>query len=176
MGLIRDFKVEDNGIFASGKFDSSSIFQGEMPVEIFHANGASGEDAEKCIAHYNSLLEKPEMLEAIQSGLEKFFLFMYDEWQVMDFYEDIFKSLEPVMDTYKTGEKLVTFLHDPRMYVWPMPENETGYGIECDCPWEPEYQCMILIRNDKVLYVGPSDGDTPWQDEDSYYYAWDDEK
>ena len=34
----------------------------------------------------------------------------------------------------------------------------------------------MIDENDKVLYVGPSDGDTPWQDEDSYYYAWDDEK
>ena len=122
------------------------------------------------------LPDKQEMLDAIQIGLEKFFLFMYDEWEQMDIYEDIYKSLETVMKGYKSGERLISFLYDPTMYVWPQPENETGYGIECECPWEPEHQCMILIRNDQVVYIGPSEGNTPWDDEDEYYCIWNDEE
>ncbi len=54
-------------------------------------------------------------------------------------------------------------------------KNEIGYGIECECPWEPEHQCIILIRNNNVVYVGPSEGNDPWQDENEYYCIWNDE-
>jgi hypothetical protein len=176
MSLIRNLKEEYDGLFACGVFDSKSLFQGEMPVELYLDEGATEEDGEKCIEHYNRLLEKQEMLDALQSGLEKFFLYMYDEWEQMDIYEDIFTSLKDVMDGYKSGKQLVSYLSDPRMCVWPQPENETGYGIVCECPWEPEHQCLILIRNDKIVYVGTSEGNTPWDDEDEYYCIWNDEE
>ncbi len=174
MGMIRNLKEEHNGLFATGTFDSKSIFQGEMQVEIFLDEGATESDAEKCIEHYNSLLDKHEMLDSLQTGLEKFFLFMYNEWEQMDIYDDIFKSLENVMKGYKSGEELVSYLSSPMLYVWPQPENEVGYGVVCECPWEPEHQCMILIRNDRIVYVGTSEGNTPWDDEDEYYCIWND--
>ena len=58
MGLIRNLKEEYDGLFARGVFDSKSLFQGEMPVELYLDEGATEEDGEKCIEHYNRLLEK----------------------------------------------------------------------------------------------------------------------
>ena len=65
MGLIRNLKEEYDGLFACGVFDSKSLFQGEMPVELYLDEGATEEDGEKCIEHYNRLLEKQEMLDAL---------------------------------------------------------------------------------------------------------------
>lgn len=175
--MIRNLEPEWGGVFLNGKFDSVSLFQGEMSVSIFAEDGATEEDAIRCIEHYNTLTEKRDVMEQIQNGLEKYFLYMCDEWK--DFggmYGDIEESLKPVMDGYRQGTELVTYLYKPMLYVYPQMENEIGYGIECECPWEPEHQCNILIRNDKVLYVGPSEGLDPWCDESEYYCIWNDEE
>lgn len=173
MSKIRDLKLDENGWFADGKFDSISLFQNEINVCIFIDDGASEEDAERCIIHYNSLMDKKEMYVKIQEGLEKFFLYIYDEWKAFnDIYGDIVDSLNVVMDEYKEGKNLISFLSDPTLFVFPQKENEIGYGIACNCPWEPEHQCLILIRNNTVVYVGPSEGLDPWGDEEDYYCIW----
>lgn len=175
MSAIRDLQIDEYNLFAHGKFDSQSLFQGEMNLSIFVDDGATEEDAIKCIERYNSLLCKPEICNQIQKGLEKFFLYMYHEWiDFGDIYGDIAKSLEPVMDGYKAGKQLITYLYKPTLCIFPQLKNEIGYGLECECPWEPEHQCLILIRNDKVVYVGPSEGNDPWGDEDDYYCIWND--
>ncbi len=176
MSTIRDLKTEYDGLFTTGKFDSVSLFSGEMIVEVFTKDGATVADAERCIGHYNHLNENKEVCDSIQIKLEKFFLYMYNEWKAMGIYDDIAESLKPVMDGYKAGDKLIKYLYKPRLYVEPQLEGETGYGIECECPWEPEHQCMILIRNNKVVYAGPSDGLSPWEDEDAYYCIWNDDE
>lgn len=176
MSIIRDLKLDENGLFAEGKFDSKSLFQGEIKLSIFVDDGATEEDAIRCIEHFNCLSDKPDVCKQIQEGLEKFFLYMYDEWNDFgDVYGDIAQSLEPVMDGYKGGTQLIAYLSKPTLYVFPQLKNEIGYGLECECPWEPEHQCSIMIRNDKVVYVGPSEGEDPWGDEDDYYCIWNDE-
>lgn len=173
MSVIRNLEAECDGIFLNGKFDSTSLFPGEMSVTIYAEDGATEADALRCINHYNALSVKEDLLNQLQHGLEKFFLYMCNEWK--DFggmYGDILETLEPVLDGYKQGTPLVTYLYDPTLYVFPQQENEIGYGIECECPWEPEHQCSILIRNDRVVYVGPSEGLGPWCEEDEYYCVW----
>ena len=173
---IRDLKIDEYNLFAHGKFDSQSLFQGEINLSISIDNGATEEDAIKCIEHYNGLLCNLQICNQIQKGLEKFFLYMYHEWiDFGDIYDNIAKSLEPVMDGYKSGKQLIKYLYNPTLCVFPQLKNEIGYGLECECPWEPEHQCLILIRNDKVVYVGPSEGNDPWGDEDDYYCIWNDE-
>jgi len=175
MSMIRDLKLDVNGWFAEGKFDSTSLFRGEMNLTIFADDGATEEDAITCIEHYNGLSDKPDVCEQIQEGLIKFFLYMYDEWNASgSLYSDIIQNLKTVMDGYKSGSQLVTYLYKPTLLVFPQLENEIGYGLECECPWEPEHQCSIMIRNDKVVYVGPSEVDDPWGDAEDYYCIWND--
>lgn len=175
MSIIKNLKMDDNGWFANGTFESVSLFNGEAKVTIFADDGATKEDAIRCIEHYNSLLDKPEICCQIQEGLEKFFLYMYEEWgDFSDIYGDIADSLKPIMDGYNEGKQLITYLYAPTLYVFPQLENEIGYGVVFECPWEPEHQCSIMIRNDKVVYVGPSEGEDPWGDEDDYYCIWND--
>lgn len=62
MSVIKDLQTDENGWFADGKFNSTSLFKGEMAVSIFIDDGATVEYAEKCIAHYNSLNNNIDML------------------------------------------------------------------------------------------------------------------
>lgn len=175
MSVIRDLKTDENGWFADGKFTSNSLFQGEMRVSIFVDDGATIEYAEKCISHYNDLNNNRDICIKLQEQLVKFFLYMYEEWKEMGIYDELVNELESVMDAYKAGKNLIDFLSRPTLYVYPPQGNGIGYGIECDCPWEPEHQCLIIIRNNELLYVGQSDGLDAWCDEDDYYCIWNDE-
>ena len=49
------------------------------------------------------------------------------------------------MEGYKAGNQLVTYIYKPTLYVSSQLEGEIGYGIKCECPWEPEHQCSIEI-------------------------------
>ena len=49
MSIIRDLQTDENGWFADGKFNSISLFKGEMNVSIFVHDGATVAYAEKCI-------------------------------------------------------------------------------------------------------------------------------
>lgn len=175
MSVIRNLQTDENGWFAEGKFNSNSLFKGEMAVLIFIDDGATVEYAEKCIVHYNNLCNNNDMMLKLQTYLEKFFLYMYTEWKEMGIYDEIVEKIEPVMEGYKSGKNLIEYLSSPTLYVYPPNNEDIGYGIECNCPWEPEHQCLILIRNNDVLYVGQSDGLDPWGDEDDYYCIWNDE-
>lgn len=85
MSVIKDLQTDENGWFADGKFNSTSLFKGEMAVSIFIDDGATVEYAEKCIAHYNSLNNNIDMLLKLQEYLVRFFLYMYSEWKEMGY-------------------------------------------------------------------------------------------
>lgn len=179
MSVIRDLKPDINEMgWLEGKFDSQSLFQGEMDIIIFDETDEAKEYAEKCIEHYNSLNDDQRLLDEIQEKLSGFMFYMYDEWKTMGIYDDIVADTEKAIEAYNSGKQLLSCLTRPRLYV-ELPEEETdvmeiGYCIETDCPWEPEHQCSIIIRGDEVKYVGPSEGNTPWDDEDEYYCVWND--
>ena len=63
---IRNLKTDDNGWFTTGQFDSESFLPGEMNIMIFTDDGASIEDADRCIEHFNSLAEKSGVLDAVE--------------------------------------------------------------------------------------------------------------
>ena len=140
------------------------------------ARDLAKEYAEKCIAHYNAINNNKELLEKIQEGLAKFMLYMYEEWKAMGIYDDITKDIEPVINGYKEGNSLLKYLTKPGLYI-ELPENidEIGYVIQTECPWEPEHMCAIVIRENELKYVGPSEGNTPWDDDDEYYCIWNDD-
>ena len=107
MSVIKDLQTDENGWFADGKFNSTSLFKGEMAVSIFIDDGATVEYAEKCIAHYNSLNNNIDMLLKLQEYLVRFFLYMYSEWKEMGIYDEIVNEIEPVMEGYKSGRNLI---------------------------------------------------------------------
>ena len=98
--------------------------------------------------------------------------YMYDEWKEMGMYDEIVAEIEPVKQGYEAGENLLSYLSSPTLLVYPQEMDEIGYGIECDCPWEPEHSCLILVRDEKLLYVGESDGLDPWGEAEDYPCIW----
>ena len=177
MSVIRNLQTDEKGWFTKGVFDSDSLFQCEMQITIDTEAGATVADAEACIRHYSKLKDQQSLIDDIEKGLSSFFEYMYHEWRAFEaVYGDIADSLEPVMEEYQKGAPLLPYLYEPKMYVDPQKEGDIVYGIVCECPWEPEHACQILIRNDKVVYVGPAGGNTPWDDEDEYYCIWNDEE
>ena len=92
MSMIKNLKTDENGWFANGTFDSDSLFQGECSVSIFLDDGATVEDAEKCISHYNNLKNNNAFCEKLQKKLASFFLYMYDEWKSMGTYAEIVET------------------------------------------------------------------------------------
>lgn len=75
-------------------------------------------------------------------------------------YDEVVDNIEPIIKSYKSykaGENLIKHLSRPTLYVY-VPK---GYGIGCDCPWDPEHKCLIIIRNNELLY---SDGRYKIQD------------
>lgn len=179
MTLIRDLKPDNIGLgWLEGKFDSMSLFSGEISITIEDNTDEAKEYAESCVAHYNALNNSEDLTEQIQDKMAKFMLYMNEEWNAMGIYDDITKEMNPVLNSYKEGRKLWEFLSKPTLLV-VLPENgdttEIGYVIEADCPWEPEHQCSIIIRGNDLKYVGPSEGNTPWDEEDEYYCIWNDE-
>ena len=101
---------------------------------------------------------------------------MYEEWKAMGIYDDITRDIEPVINGYKEGKSLLKYLTKPGLYI-ELPENidEIGYVIQTECPWEPEHMCAIVILENELKYVGPSEGNTPWDDDDEYYCIWNDD-
>ena len=170
--MIKNLKADENNWFLEGTFDSDSLFQGEMSVSIFTDDGATVEDAEACIAQYQLLKKKDAFCANLQEMLAAYFLYMYDAWKEMEIYDEIVVEIEPVKQGYEAGENLLSYLSNPTLRVYPQEMDESGYGIECDCPWEPEHLCLILVRNEKLLYVGESDGLDQWGEVEDYQCIW----
>ena len=139
-------------------------------------NGATIEYAEKCIEHYQKLVDRETFCAELNKKLGNFFLYMYEEWTSMGMpiYDEIVEQLKPVMEGYCSGKKLTDYLEDPTLCVYAPQESGIGYGIECDCPWEPEHKCLMIVRDDALLYVGPSNGLDAWCKDDEYYCIWND--
>ena len=48
--------------------------------------------------------------------------------------------------------------------VWPPEGNGVALSLELDCDWEDEHGMEWLIRDSEVVYVGPFQGESPWDD------------
>ena len=167
MNDIRDLKKEENGMggFLEGKFDSL-LFKCEATIEISVDEGTTEEYAEKCVQHFNSL--NNEMIEKIKEWVNKFYLYTLDEID-----EEFAEEIKENMLDYKGKENILEYLSNLHMYVFYPKDDRIGYNIECDCPWEPEQQCSIIIRENEVLYIGPSEGFNAWSDGE-FFCIWED--
>ncbi len=172
--LIYNLKEDESGLgWLEGKFKSRSLFQGKIDITIMDNTDVAKEYAEKCIVHYNALNSNEDLLKKIEESLAKFMMFMYEdcEWD-----ETSKKNIKTAIQDFNDGNSLFKYLTKPTLYI-ELPENidEIGYVIQTECPWEPEHMCVIIIRENELKYVGPSEGNTPWDDDDEYYCIWNDD-
>ncbi|WP_252106593.1 MULTISPECIES: hypothetical protein [unclassified Halomonas] len=103
---------------------------------------------QRCAAHFDTL-EAPIIDHLCRSSIR---------------YCDAFLSEigEPLIEfaTPRDVLKLIT----PSVMIVPYPEQSTPVvHLELECQWEPEHGMEWIIRENQVLYVGPFNGENPWQ-------------
>lgn len=175
MSIIKELISTNDGLgWLNGKFASRSLFLGDMDITIYSDTENAVRYAEKCIAHYNSLTDNASLMADIRDKLRKFMYYMRDEWEAMGIYEDIAEDTDKAVNDIENGGDILDHLKRPCLNIDPPKDgtDEIGYEIVSDCPWEPEHQCSIIIRGDKLKYAGPCEGNTPWDDDDDYYCIW----
>ena len=176
--MIRNLKTDEEGRFANGTFDSHSLFEGEMNVSVFVDDGATESYAEMCIEHYNNLKNNEALMEKLDEYLQKYFVWMYYQWEEfsnMERYRELYESLKPLMEDCEAGKSLLNHLSEPMLLVYAPEDERIGYGIEWACPWEPEHGCLMIFREDDLLYAGGFTSVDAWCDEDEYFCIWHDE-
>ncbi|MCG8573625.1 MAG: hypothetical protein MI810_01980 [Flavobacteriales bacterium] len=129
----------------------SPLFNQDIGLSI--DKDVSVEYAEICINYFNSLGE--DLVQAFCEAAIRY---------CNDFLVDIGEETKDFA-TYKEVLKLIT----PSSLM--IPEAEQGLkpvvhmGFECE--WEVEHGMEIVIRDNKLLYLGAFNGEYPWYDYES---------
>ncbi len=163
MALIKNI-VKNNDSFFLGKL-FAPLFDREIDVWI--ENSADFAYAEKCAEKFISLSD--EMIDKFCERSIAYYRYMLEQWgDFSDIYGDIEDEINNIIPENVEGREILKYISRPHLYVFE-PEGEgTGYIMECDCVWEPEHQLSLIILDGRVLYVGPSEGLGPWEDESDY--------
>ncbi|MBD5158834.1 MAG: hypothetical protein HDT23_01120 [Ruminococcus sp.] len=150
--------IENLSLFAPGE----EIMEGTFRSRIFKDDGDDRllvyfdsitikDYAEKCIEHFNNMSD--EMIDLICSGIIKC------------------AKLGGVNEEFELPE--LENIRDILKYFWctnleiGMPESdEIAYIIDGEGEWGETVQ--IVVRGNKVLYVGYDFGSSPWEDDDYY--------
>lgn len=138
----------------------SKIFGREIGVDI--DDETLIEYAEKCAQAMNSLSE--ETIDIICRAAKKNCLKMAEllaetggsldeEWFDMRTHVD---ENSPPREILKS-----IWVH---LWVCKPKDDSIGYCLCGGCGWEPEHGFEIVIKDNKVLYVGPDEGHKPWYD------------
>ena len=139
------------------KTNEYSELEGEAYFELFDRNilvyidqDADIEYAELCISYLNSLSE--ELIKKLCKASIKYCNEFLD-----DIGEDIIEYSKPTD---------VQSCIIPNSICIPRPENksEPVIDLELNCTWEEEHGMEWIIRNEKVMYVGPYYGINPYGD------------
>ncbi|WP_447555596.1 DUF6985 domain-containing protein [Vreelandella sp. EE22] len=122
----------------------STLF--DQTFTLFAAD-ADPDFARRCAVHLNQLSD--EVIEHLcQSTVH---------------YCDAFLSETGAPLKAFANHREVLALVTPRVLIVPYPEKQTPVvHLELDCEWEPEHGMEWVLREDKVLYVGPFNDEDPW--------------
>lgn len=166
MGLIKNIVTEDECFLKGNVF--VPLFDCE--AEVWIENSVDMAYAEKCAEHLVNLDDK--MIDAFCDMAIKYCKFMIEEWgDFSDIYGDISNDINKCIPEDIVRRDILKYISRPHLYVFPPEKDETGYNVECDCVWEPEHGLDLIIRGDRVLYVGQSEGLGAWADDEEY--EWD---
>lgn len=163
MALIKNI-VKDDDLFSAGKL-YAPLFEKEIDVWI--ENGVGFEYAEKCAEDFVNLND--EAIEVFCERSIAYYRYMLEEWgDFSEIYGGIVDKINTEIPEDVRGREILKFISNPHIYVVEPTGEGVGCILEADCVWEPEHQLSLIIRDGKVLYVGPSEGLGPWEDEEEY--------
>lgn len=147
-----------------------NLFDREVSVSIY--NDTPIEYAEKCALAMNSLSE--ETIDIICRAAKKYCLWMAallaETGGSLD--EEWFDMRTPVDENTPAREILKSiWLH---LVIKKPKDNSIGYCLCGACGWEPEHGISVVIKDNKVLYVGANEGCDAWNDfskDDEYNFV-----
>ncbi len=156
--------LHEDELFIEGTV-KSGLFGHEMRVLIDRS--ASVEYAEKCVQAMNSLPE--ETIDTICEAAKKYCLWIVEE--IGSSWDDEWYNMKvPIYEDTPAREILKNVFLDELIVEKP-EDSSIGYCLGEGCGWEPEHGIEIVIKDNKVLYVGAFGGYSPWSDfpEDAEY-------
>lgn len=155
--MITDIK-NYNDVFDCGKLESTLF--GKF-IKVYIDKDTDIEYAEKCAEHFSFLSD--DIIDKICKRTSAFHQYMLEEWD-----EDFVAEINEKVPCDVKCRDILNYIEDPTLYIFCPEDEGIGYIIEGICPWEPEYGIDIIIRDDRLLYVGTPEGYTPWSDEDEF--------
>lgn len=138
----------------------SNLFDCEMEVRI--DDETLIEYAEKCAQAMNSLSD--ETIDIICRAAKKYCLKMAELLAETggSLDEEWFDMKTKVDENSPAREILKSVWLD--LIIEKPKDNSIGYCLGGACGWEPEHGIEILIKDNKVLYVGAEEGHSAWSD------------
>ncbi len=145
MELVRNVQEADYG------FEGEVFFRlYDRYIRLYMSDPIPMDYIQKCVEYLNSLSD--EVIHSWASASIRY-CDTFSEWvgkptRTFDNPHDVFELIEPK-----------TLIIDQ-----PNNPNEPIVHLSCDCDWEIEHGLELIVRNDKVLYVGANNGMNPWAD------------
>ena len=141
----------------------SEAFRSEIRFNV-EDETVSPEFVKRCEEHLKNMPER--MIEVIMEGAKKYCLFFMElcRESAGDQYDP--SEFPPVTPETPAMEMEPYFgIHEAIIEI-PEDESAIAYRLSGGVDWEPEHGLEICIRDDKVLYLGGFDGNSPWWDYD----------
>lgn len=64
-----------------------------------------------------------------------------------------------------SGREILSYVTPGRLIVELAQNSDAlAFHVECECEWEPEHGLEITINSAKILYVGPYEGVSPYDE------------
>ena len=141
----------------------SEAFRSEIRFNV-EDETVSPEFVKRCEEHLKNMPER--MIEVIMEGAKKYCLFFMElcKESAGDKYDP--SEFPPVTPETPAMEMEPYFgIHEAIIEI-PEDESAVAYRLSGSVDWEPEHGLEICIRDDRVLYLGGFDGNSPWSDYD----------
>ncbi|ORX77205.1 hypothetical protein BCR32DRAFT_329017 [Anaeromyces robustus] len=153
--MIRDIKKNDcfyEGILYCPMFGKD--------IKISYEETVDKSYAEKCAEHLTNLND--DFIDKICKRISDYHQFMLKEW-----CDEFVKEINEKVPVDISGRDILNYVKNPTLNIFP-PKEGIGYSIEGLCEWEPEHGIDIIIRDDRLLYVGQAECLGSWADDDEY--------
>lgn len=156
--MFRDLTPKDD-IFDVGTIESALF---GMDIEAWIERSVDMDYALECARHFSSL--KDSMIDRMCERICAYHEYMLEEWN-----EDFVSEINEKVPCDVSGRAVLQYVEEPKLFIFPPKGAGIGYIIEGFCEWETEHGIDIVVLDDKVVYVGPPEGITPWSDESDIY-------
>ena len=129
-------------------------------IDVDMYDDASVEYAEKCVEAMNSMPE--DLIGTICRAAKRYCLDFLDA--VGGAEENGIELTVQVDENTPSLEMLNCFDVGALIVDTPKDSSRIGYQLSGNCDWEEEHGIEIVILDNKLVYLGEFNGESPWSD------------